>query len=123
MAISLVHCEKKNRKQIFKSEVELPAPPPTVPEISNGPQLYDQLSYVAMNLAATVENLTVNNVGSATLMNIIISAIPSGVEDVSMLDVDNAITTNTSSGPKFTLGLTATSDLYQAMLYCSNKYK
>ena len=85
--------------------------------------MYDQLSYVAMNLAATVENLTVNNVGSATLMNIIISAIPSGVEDVSMLDVDNAITTNTSSGPKFTLGLTATSDLYQAMLYCSNKYK
>lgn len=70
-----------------------------------------------------MENSTVNNVGSATLMNIIISAIPSGVEDVSMLDVDNAITTNTSSGPKFTLGLTATSDLYQAMLYCSNKYK
>jgi hypothetical protein len=120
--ILMVQCEKKKVIQNSELGIEQPTPPPSVPAISGGTQLYDQLSHVALNLAAIMENNAVNNVGSTALMGVITSSIPSGQEEVSMLTVDNAIATSPAGGMVFTLGFSASNDLYQAMIYCSKNY-
>jgi hypothetical protein len=120
--ILMVQCEKKKVIQNSELGIEQPTPPPSVPAISGGTQLYDQLSHVALNLAAIMENNAVNNVGSTALMGVITSSIPSGQEEVSILTVDNAIATNPSAGAVFTLGSAASNDLYQTMIYSSKNY-
>jgi hypothetical protein len=120
--ILMVQCEKKKVIQNSELGIEQPTPPPSVPAISGGTQLYDQLSHLALNLAAIMENNAVNNVGSAALMGVITSSIPSGQEEVSMLTVDNAIATSPAGGTAFKLGFAASNDLYQAMIHCSKNY-
>lgn len=124
--VSLLYCKKSPKndpgEHAEKKHNDISAPPPTTPTISSGTQLYDQLSHLAVNLAGIAENNALNNISSAAFMNIITQLIPSGEEEVSILTIDNAMVTSPPTAPKFTLGSTTSSDLYQAVLYSSNSY-
>ena len=120
--VVLSYCDKKDENNKAGISTDQSTPPPTVPAISTGTQLYDQLSHMAVNLAGIAENNAVNNIGATTFMSIITSTIPSGSEETPILTIDNALVTSPPTSPKFTLGTTSTSDFYQAVMYSSNNY-